>query len=349
MRFTPRFAGLVAAVAVAIWGVQGNAADWYDDFSDGNTNSPPVTWTHNPVGAFPGSYDASSGDFILGPTNAGNDDENLISTVNGHTFTDTSVRTLAAVGTGTIADPNNNADFDSSGIVTGFDFLTWQNGYGTAGLQSEGNANFTGLIDNSDLNVFEDQFGGPPNFKGGNVGVMSRFDPSTGNGYLVVIDDGNQFNLLAIEGWGGVQAKLNDGPGEDDLPIDPMTGYRINANSDVWVQLDITGAGSNTLLEVWFWKPGEPMPATPFFSYLDVDNGVGGIALINSGSAGIIYNEDEGNSPGIFREVQASSTHLTDPLLPLSASSAPVPEPTSGVLAVLSALALGSMRRRRVA
>jgi hypothetical protein len=40
---------------------------FYDDFNDGNAqDGMPVTWV--PVSAFPGTFDASSGDYLLAPS-----------------------------------------------------------------------------------------------------------------------------------------------------------------------------------------------------------------------------------------------------------------------------------------
>jgi len=335
MKSSQRLIGLAVAIVIFTWGTQGHAVDWFDDFSDGNANSPPVQWTASPV--FSGDYDASSGDYILTPTDDGGQadpgDENLISTVNGINFTDTSVRTRAVVGIGDSPDLDRDSDFDASGLVTGEDFLTWQRGSGGAGTQSEGDADFSGFIDGDDFDIWEDQFGGPPNLRGGNVGVMARFNPTTGSGYLVVIDNGSQWNLIAIDGFGATQVQINNLSGENVPPIDPGTGLPINAENDLMIQLDVTGQGDNTLLEVWFWNPDDPMPATPAFSRVDDFSGI----VIDDGVAGIIYNEDDANTPGIFRNVAASDIHLTDPLLSISS----VPEPTCGTLALLATMAAG--------
>ncbi|MFV2066851.1 MAG: PEP-CTERM sorting domain-containing protein [Pirellulales bacterium] len=76
---------LLAAGTSAFWGpAQAGAqvTSWFDDFNDGNaTNGSPMTWDPNPhvrvplIGiderAFPGTYDASSGDYLL----AGEDEQ----------------------------------------------------------------------------------------------------------------------------------------------------------------------------------------------------------------------------------------------------------------------------------
>ncbi|MEM9657082.1 MAG: PEP-CTERM sorting domain-containing protein, partial [Planctomycetota bacterium] len=170
---------------------------------------------------------------------------------------------------------------------------------------------------------------------GGNVGLLARFDPALGNGYSLVIDDGNQWNLNAIAGFQSV-AKLNEG--DDAVPVDPDTGERINALTDIMIQLDVTGQGTDTLLEVWFWRPGEPMPAEPYFSIVDTANA--GADAINEGFGGILYVEDRANSPGIYRFVQASDTHISDAM-----ASSPTPEPASLVLAACGFAALAVRRR----
>jgi len=57
-----------------------------------------------------------------------------------------------------------SADFDSSGFITGYDFLLWQRGFGTAApnaTKSDGDADNDRDTDGSDLAVWEAQFGLP--------------------------------------------------------------------------------------------------------------------------------------------------------------------------------------------
>lgn len=309
------------------------AVDWFDDFSDGNADAPPVQWSPSPV--FAGDYDASTGDYVLTPTDdpsqaAGTGDETLLATVDDVVFTDTSVRTRALVGFGDEPEPGRNADFDDSGRVGGEDFLIWQQSYDLLGFHEHGDANGDVLVTAADLEIWEDQFGRPPNVRGGNVGVTARFNTNTGDGYVLVIDDGSQWNLLAIGGFGAVQIPINDQEGENVPPIETATGEPINAASDLMIQLDVTNQGDDPLLKVWFWRPDEPMPEEPFFSRVDDFSGV----AIDQGAAGILYNEDTANTPGIYRFVQASDVHLGGPV-----NAAAVPEPTTAALAILSVAA----------
>lgn len=57
--------------------------------------------------------------------------------------------------------PADNADFDGDGDVSGADFLRWQIGRGTANSQSEGDANYTGIIDSDDLDIWKSQYETP--------------------------------------------------------------------------------------------------------------------------------------------------------------------------------------------
>ena len=45
-------------------GVDAYAVEWFDNFSDGNADSPPVQWS--PI--LPADYDASSQDYVLTAT-----------------------------------------------------------------------------------------------------------------------------------------------------------------------------------------------------------------------------------------------------------------------------------------
>lgn len=116
----PRMIFAVVVIAVLAFGSSVQAVSWFDDFSDGNADDPPVQWTPSPV--FAGSYDASSGSYVLTPTDdgsqpAGTGDENLLSTVNSFSFTNTSIRTQAVVGFSTEPDPDRDADSISTEAI----------------------------------------------------------------------------------------------------------------------------------------------------------------------------------------------------------------------------------------
>lgn len=60
-----------------------------------------------------------------------------------------------------LVGPVRNADFDGDGDVDGKDFLTWQRGFGTAGVAtlSDGDANDDKDVNGIDLEIWQDQYG----------------------------------------------------------------------------------------------------------------------------------------------------------------------------------------------
>ena len=76
---------LLGAVASSTW-----AQAWFDTFDDGSfDDGDPVTWSINPAGAFPGNYDAESGDFVFAPLEDEDDNESMIATVDSSLFENT--------------------------------------------------------------------------------------------------------------------------------------------------------------------------------------------------------------------------------------------------------------------
>ena len=75
------------------------AADWFDDFSDGNImDGDPVTWSVDPGGFFPGEYSVGTGSFAFVPDDADVEDEVMIAWVDTEDFETTgSVRTRAEI------------------------------------------------------------------------------------------------------------------------------------------------------------------------------------------------------------------------------------------------------------
>ncbi len=91
------------------------AARWFDDFNDGNAlDGSPLTWSEHPL--TPGSFDASSGDYVisgLGPV----DDEFMFSVIQTVTFQDVSVRVQGRVADGGNLGIAARADFNT---ITGY-------------------------------------------------------------------------------------------------------------------------------------------------------------------------------------------------------------------------------------
>ena len=77
-----------------------------------------------------------------------------------------------------------SADFDSSGIVAGPDFLTWQRGFGGAGLLATGDASLDRQVGTVDRLIWESQFGGAP--------------PSPSLGLAATVPEPSSLALLAL-------------------------------------------------------------------------------------------------------------------------------------------------------
>ena len=71
---------------------------FFDNFSDGKADFPPVQWTPSPT--TPGSFDASSGDYVLSPTPKSDPDINISSDALEFTLEDTSIRTQGKISAG---------------------------------------------------------------------------------------------------------------------------------------------------------------------------------------------------------------------------------------------------------
>jgi len=130
--------------------------------------------------------------------------------------------------------------------------------------------------------------GSLPEETGGNVGVVARYDPLSISGYVAILDDAGQLELL----------RAVFGEPEDIIPRIPGTGF--DANTDVIMELQVVG----DQLSVFAWRPGDPKPTIPLATAQD--------STFTSGRAGIVFNEDDDNTTGLFRFVAAQDTPFVD-------------------------------------
>jgi hypothetical protein len=149
-------AALIASFASAV-----HSAGWSDDFNDGNlTDGNPVTWGTNLLGAFPGTYDASSGDLRMSRPGSGNNNQ-LVAWVDSPSFTDTYMRAQGIVLPG--ADPNETggnlallARLDTN-FVSGY--VLYVDDGGSFGLQTSFSGTLIDVVppvDLADLNAASD-------------------------------------------------------------------------------------------------------------------------------------------------------------------------------------------------
>ena len=123
----------------------------------------------------------------------------------------------------------------------------------------------------------------------GTLGVLARYDPDTLSGYAAILSNNSHLELLRVDG--GTPFTLTE---IRDLDVDSET--------DAMIQLDIIG----DLLNVYLWRPEDPKPETPVATFND--------NIYTSGRAGIVYNENDDNTLGVFRFVSAQDTPFIEAL-----------------------------------
>lgn len=106
---------LAALIGLALGPMTANGASWMDNFNDGSvTDGNPVPWILdlNGSGFFPGTYDASSGDFYMKPATVS--PTNQMSAFVPVTMGDTYVRAQGTV----LPDPSNPSHVGGNLVVT---------------------------------------------------------------------------------------------------------------------------------------------------------------------------------------------------------------------------------------
>jgi hypothetical protein len=147
-----RFA-LCASIACCLQASAG-AAGWSDDFNDKNiTDGTPETWSTNPLGFFPGNYDASTGDLALSNPGNGEDNNQLVAWVNADNFTDVYIRGQGIILPGAAPEEVGGnlallGRLDADSISA---YVLYVDSGGNFGLQISLGGSLTDLIPNVDL------------------------------------------------------------------------------------------------------------------------------------------------------------------------------------------------------
>jgi hypothetical protein len=123
---------------------------------------------------------------------------------------------------------------------------------------------------------------------GGTLGVFARYNPASISGYAAILSNGTDLQLLLVDGGAPIEL--------DSFNID------VDTAADAIIQLDVIG----DLLNVYVWRPGTAKPAEPIMTFND--------STFTSGRAGIVYNENDDNTIGVFRFATASDAPLPDPV-----------------------------------
>ena len=120
----------------------------------------------------------------------------------------------------------------------------------------------------------------------GNVGISGRLQFATVSGYIGVIDAGGTLFLDRIVG------------GVVDPEFELQQGTELSASEDVVIQLDAFGS----TISLSAWRPGDPQPEVPQLSGTD--------SAFTSGTAGLVFVEDEDFASGEFRWATAASARI---------------------------------------
>jgi hypothetical protein len=138
------------------------AAGWSDQFNDGSiTDGNPVTWGTNPLGAFPGNYDASSGmDLRLSAPGGGNNNQ-LVAWVDSFSANDMYIRAKGRILPGPLPeeDGGNLALLGRLDNTTISGYVLYLDSGGTLGLQLSLGGQLTDLtptVELGELNALGD-------------------------------------------------------------------------------------------------------------------------------------------------------------------------------------------------
>jgi hypothetical protein len=156
-----RFGGsgtLRVVLGVALVGgslTMADAAGWSDNFNDGNiTDGIPVTWSTNLLGAFPGNYDASSGDLALSRPGSGNNNQQ-VAWVDNLSFGDTYIRAQGTIVPGSLPEETGGnlallGRLDTSTVSA---YVLYVDDGGGLGLQISQGGALTDIVPNVDLEI----------------------------------------------------------------------------------------------------------------------------------------------------------------------------------------------------
>jgi hypothetical protein len=123
----------------------------------------------------------------------------------------------------------------------------------------------------------------------GTLGVVARWDPLSLSGYAAILSTGSHLELLRVDG--GVPTDLIEAR---NLEVDTLT--------DALIELNVVGDE----LSVYLWRPDTPKPDTPVVNIND--------ASYSSGRGGILHNENDDNTLGVFRFAAAQDTPFVEGL-----------------------------------
>ncbi len=128
----------------------------------------------------------------------------------------------------------------------------------------------------------------PENEARGNVGILTRWNPSTLSGYVTLMDHGDELEIYRIDGGAPIPLLI-----QGDIGVNTLT--------DAVMEVEMVGAE----LSVYLWQATETKPAAPTATATDSTYAVG--------SVGLFFNEDSDGHFGVFRYAMAQDFPILPP------------------------------------
>ncbi len=277
----------------------------------------------------------------------------------------------------------NASDFDEDFDTDGADFLIWQRGNGVGTSKPEGDADFNGSVDGTDLGIWATQHGTErsldndffvPSDGGPNSATQLPVQPG-----LAGLSQGQLIDKNYALGAGGCTASDDDGgagciarelefvlPVDSNDPDNALNHRNFDNEIDLELAFDnsniagvgggdpatFTGDPENVITGLEFSIPLEELglAATGFTGDIKITafiNGTGHDHVSNQFSGDGINSGNFGVfTPDLAFEEDAPGDQFVTVSVPAISAAGSVPEPTSAVLLVLGAL--GIVTRRRI-
>jgi hypothetical protein len=253
-----------------------HAAGWSDDFNDGNiTDGNPVTWGTNPLGFFPGTYDASSGDLHLSSPGGGNNNQ-LVAWVDSLNSESQYVRGQGVI----LPGPNPGEDGGNLALLARLDPMTitgyvlYLDSGGTLGLQVSLGGTLEDVVPPVDLpelaattdvimelNIVNDQLSGFAWRPGEQKPAAPQISGQSGtfiSGKAGLAYDEDDDNTTAVWRW----AMAQDEPFVDALPGDFNGDGKVDAaDYVVWRKGQQGGTFDQDDYNAWRMNFGAPAGA----------------------------------------------------------------------------------------
>jgi hypothetical protein len=309
-----RFGKLAAALGLLLIAPSAaRAVAVMDDFNDGSvTDGNPVTWVEDLGGSglFPGTYDASTGDYrLIDPNGPFNQMISFVPT----TFSDVYMRTQGLVLPGALPEQDEGnlallARLDPA-TLSGYAFY-FDTDFNLGALILQGGVAVEDVsVDLGEL-----------------AGNFDDDDDADGNDFLIWQQQLGEPGSADADGSGTVDAA--------DMAIwqADFGKFKLSPLTEVVFEASVVGE----VLSARVWPVGQPRPDVPQFTYTNDDPN---LPKFPTGVVGLGYDDDGEDTTGVYRFFEARDT-------PFVGGVSAVPEPATCCYAAIAIASLALLRRR---